>query len=585
MANRRFSRQFCARLAIAAVLFLSTSAVVLAQTGMLEQYKPYDRYRYLPRLPQGNENPPPLPSKTPDVKGDTAVLVDKLKGMIFVDDPKGVVAAPGNVAGIVVRSENRLQLLRTSQFQQVVAPYLSGPISMHRLNEMAREIILFYRHNDQPVVDVSYPEQDITEGVLQIVVREGRVGKVRVDKACFFNPCVLADQLSVSPGGPIYESMLLEDQRWLYRNPFRTVDMELTPGTNPGDTDVLFHVNDRRPVRLFAGYEDTGTAQTGLERTLYGVNWYNALGRDDQAGYQYTAGSDFQRFNAHSAFYSTALENRDILTLYWGYGMVQSPLPPFDQTGYVWQLMPRWTREVHHDKCVDIGIDAGFDVKQSNTNLDFGGVQIFASPYDVRQFTAGCTANVQDRWGTWNAGVDGYYSPGGWGSFDSTPDYQKVRAFSNARYFYARAVYERHVNLPDRFEFVARMVGQMASTNLMPTEQLGLGGYNSVRGYDMYDVVGDSGYFVNLEVYTPTMHLLGHDDLKFLAFYDFANAYNHTLLPGEATTTELRSVGVGARYVMKPHVEVRFDYGWQLDELTTYPTPRQRPHVGAVLSW
>lgn len=46
--------------------------------------------------------------------------------------------------------------------------------------------------------------------------------------------------------------------------------------------------------------------------------------------------------------------------------------------------------------------------------------------------------------------------------------------------------------------FEARFRGQLASTNLLPSEQMGLGGYNSVRGYLERQVNVDNGLIVNL---------------------------------------------------------------------------------------
>ena len=40
--------------------------------------------------------------------------------------------------------------------------------------EMVRQIVIYYRENERPVVDVVVPEQDITSGVIQIVVIEAR---------------------------------------------------------------------------------------------------------------------------------------------------------------------------------------------------------------------------------------------------------------------------------------------------------------------------------------------------------------------------------------------------------------------------
>ena len=149
------------------------------------------------------------------------MLVDELKAVIFVDHQDKVVQGALEASGVQVRSETGLEMLRTLTFQSVVKPYLGEPISLLRLNELVRDVIIFYRTNDQPVVDVSIPEQDVTDGVVQIVVTEGRIGEVRVDGACYFDPWYLVDQTCAIHHTKIFESVLLSDLRWLNRNPFR----------------------------------------------------------------------------------------------------------------------------------------------------------------------------------------------------------------------------------------------------------------------------------------------------------------------------------------------------------------------------
>ena len=51
-------------------------------------------------------------------------------------------------------------------------PYLGQPVTRGKLNELVKSIIVYYREHDRPVVDVAVPAQDITNGVLQIVVLE-----------------------------------------------------------------------------------------------------------------------------------------------------------------------------------------------------------------------------------------------------------------------------------------------------------------------------------------------------------------------------------------------------------------------------
>ncbi len=552
--------------------------------GEYRQYKELDRYRYLPRLPQGNENPPPLPFEEKPVEGDPRILVDELKGLIFVDHPDQVVVGKLDVRGIQIRGEYGLSMLRSPRFNRLAQPYLGSPISIRRLNEIVRDIIRFYRQNDQPVVDVSIPEQDITDGVVQIIVTEARVGEVWVRGPRYFDPCVLANQVYVSSGQRIYESTLKEDLRWLYRNPFRQVELELEPGDNRGETDIIFNVTDRLPVRVYTGYEDTGNRPTHLERVFWGFNWANALNRDDQAGYQYTTDEDFNRLEAHSAYYSTALPNRDIVTFYGGYASFKAPNGQTNSDGVSWQILARWYRELESVGRYEHGITAGFDFKQVSTNLEFLAIPISSSPYDVAQFMCGYHGKKFDGCGAWLGGADFYYSPGMLGGHNDLAAYQQVRPGATPHYFYVRSHLERRTNLTCHLEFVARFTGQLAEGNLVPSETLGLGGYNSIRGYDQYAAIGDSGYFANLELWTAPVPVISDDQLRFLCFYDFGDALAHTNVLGLDPSIDLQSVGAGLRYNLRQRVEVRAEYGWQLARLAFLPTPRQRWHIGVVLS-
>lgn len=554
----------------------------------LRQYKEYDRYRYLPRLPSPSSKPTPFPFQQKELEGDDRVILDELKSLIFLNDPEKLTARSIDATGIQVNSESGLVILKDPEFQEIAGAYLGKPVSMRLLNELVRDVILFYRGQDRPVVDVSIPSnQEITNGVIQILITEAKVGRVIVQGSQFFDDDVLLKQPFISPGDPVFESELSKDLQWLNRNPFRKVDLKLTPGENRGETDVVFNVEDDLPWRIYSGYEDTGTRSTGLERTFYGFNWFNAFNRDDQAGYQYTASSDFRKLGAHSAFYSRALQNRDIVTLYGSYAEFTSPIAFFGtSSGVTWQVLGRKYHELKSDGKYKQGFVSGFDVKQTNNNLDFGGALIFGEEVSIVQMMMGYQGRYEDAYGSWNLGADGYLSPGNIGGGNRSPTFQQVRPFSTANYFYARGFLERRQSLNRNLELVGRFTGQLSEANLIVTEQLGLGGYNSVRGFDLYTAVQDSGFILNLELHTKPISLVNSDDeLKFLGFYDYGQGYNHTLLPGEASTVRLQGMGAGLRYQLQSNIELRADYGWQIDSSATLISYRSRSHIGCVLSY
>src|SRR5206468_3979668 len=80
----------------------------------------------------------------------------------------------------------------------------------------------------------------------------------------------------------------------------------------------------------------------------------------------------------------------------------------------------------------------------------------------------------------------------------------------------------------------ALLNAQFTGDALIPGEQFGLGGPDSVRGYVLREVVNDRGFSGQLELYTPELsaklHLSDAYKVRLLAFYDFGTVQrNHGL--------------------------------------------------------
>jgi hemolysin activation/secretion protein len=113
--------------------------------------------------------------------------------------------------------------------------------------------------------------------------------------------------------------------------------------------------------------------------------------------------------------------------------------------------------------------------------------------------------------------------------------------------------------------------GQFASTSLISSEQLAIGGWNTVRGYDERVLFGDQGFVINIELHTPSFSpsswisgKLPKDDLQFLAFWDFGLMNTIDPSPGDPSPTYLTGIGVGARYNVGSNLAVRCDVGFPL---------------------
>jgi hemolysin activation/secretion protein len=123
---------------------------------------------------------------------------------------------------------------------------------------------------------------------------------------------------------------------------------------------------------------------------------------------------------------------------------------------------------------------------------------------------------------------------------------------------------------------MVRFFGQLANARLTPSEQIGIGGAGTVRGYGERTANGDQGFTISNELRTPPIafkQLMGfwpvEDRLQFLTFIDYGTVYINDFEASDVGAglkekTSLSSIGGGLRYSMYQNVTVRFDYGFQL---------------------
>lgn len=522
-------------------------------------------------------------------------LVEELKGLVFVDSQDKVAKDALDKTGIHIPG---IALEKTGPLVEKLRTYLGKPVSFNLLYDIANEVVLFYRENDRPVVDVVVPEQDVTLGVVQFVVVEGRMGAVSARGNEWFDSEVLTEQVRTRRGGKIKAKEILNDLEWLNSNPFRDVDVAFTPGKDLGETDVILDVRDRFPVRFFAGYEDTGNDTTGDERWIAGMNWGDAFFVDHQLSYQYTTSSDFDSLQAHSGVYLIPLPWRHKLNVFGSRTESSGEAAGvFNIKGKSWQVGTRYIIPLPEFELADgffwdHELEFGFDFKQTNNNLDFGGVNVFTSTVDINQWVAAYNASLSDNWGATSLRTSLFYSPGGWSDNNKDSKFAVASAFADADYFYAKINLERVTRLPWDFTLSNRFTFQESTDCLLGSEQLGFGGYDSIRGYDERERNGDSGFISNLEFRTPSVsiaELFGaekdvHDQLQFLFFWDYGQARLEQVAAGVDDNLELSSVGPGLRYEINPYFSIRLDYGFQLiDQGNTRRASRF--HMGVLLSY
>jgi hemolysin activation/secretion protein len=448
---------------------------------------------------------------------------------------------------------------------------------MGDLDMIAQIVTGWYKDHDQPFMSVTIPPQNITGGAVQIVVSQYRIGAVKPEGNDWFSSDVLVRESGLAPGQTLTLNGLKDSVERLNANPFRSVNTVLQAGAEPGTTDVVLKTEDRLPLRLYAGFDNAGTANLGRGEWSVGVNWGNAFGLDQQIGYQFTRAIS-TRFNAHSLNWSAPLPWNDRLVVFGSYEDERPDLGrDFGETGNSGQAslryvhpLPRLTLAAGVGLSQDIQV--GYDFKSTNNNLEFGGQRVFANAVEVDQFPVIYDGTETDRYGQTVIENQLIFSPGGLTDGNSNAAFRAALAHSRADYVYDRVGITRTTFLPADFSLVSRVVGQVADGNLQSSEQLTAGGVSSVRGYYTDTAIGSEGVLVSQEIRAPAWSVAKlfnqklpiEDQLQLGTFWDYGHVSQVDFVPDQVNSASLSSVGVDLHLTLDRYADLRFDVGWQL---------------------
>lgn len=531
-------------------------------------------------------NPPPVPNRPtappspPGPQSDSQqVAVPVLRGLLFVKDHgrtavRSQTLPPGKAVAAV-----DLPVLDTA-FLAGFANDIGQPLTFAGLARIRRAVIERFRAAGEPLVDVYVPEQDVNDGVVRISVTEFHLGEVAARGNRYFSEAQLVREMPLKRGGPIRESDVSTGLALLNENPYRSVDVVYAPGAGANATDVILQTQDRLPLRVSAGYDNSGVVQLGRDRFFAGIDYGDLFGLDQQIAYRYTASNDLfggnppiqgrpdrPRFQAHAFSYSAPLPWFDRVEFFGVYAQSTPRLDnDFNQTGVSSQLSFRYDRHLPFVDGWRQQVQFGYDFKRSNNDLEFGGAQVFNANSHVHQFLVAYDASKSDALGQTHGNVALFASPGHLDGNNTDTAFQDMRNGATARYTYFQLLAERTLAIGAGFAFSARGQFQWTPNTLLPSEEMGLGGDDTLRGYEPYSVQGDRGWNLQTELRAPAFAFFGDDGPAFqpFAFVDAGHVWNKFDQPSEVQAGMLSSVGVGVRFQWSRFVNARLTYGQPL---------------------
>jgi hemolysin activation/secretion protein len=132
-----------------------------------------------------------------------------------------------------------------------------------------------FRRLGYGTVNVYVPEQELTSGVVRLVVSEGVVGKVTITGNKFFDEeNVRASLPNLKEGVAPNMRQLSENIQLSNENPAKQVEVTLAVSEEEGKVNARVDVKEEDPSRFYVTLDNTGNKATGYARL--GVSYQNA---------------------------------------------------------------------------------------------------------------------------------------------------------------------------------------------------------------------------------------------------------------------------------------------------------------------
>lgn len=526
-------------------------------------------------------------SAAPKTASEGRIVLYNLKGLRLVDSIDQVQKDGYPNPGVTVDGP---QILYSPGIYQQLQKFLGKPFSTATIQQVTKVITDWYTKKNRPFVSVDFPDQNAANGIVQAVVTEYRLGRVRVVGNTWFAGWLAKSQISLDPGDIIDTSILNDDLNWIDQNTYRQVKIVADRSQIDGEMNLTLQETDRFPFRFSASYNNGGVPVIGRDQWSAGVEWANALFLGTDLAYQFTSSDNFwiqpqnvpvkegdASFQGHQVSWTIPLPWRDRLVFFGNYDELRPKLGSFfTQLGVSWQTSARYVLEIPQLGNLTQEVQFGYDFKRTNNNLAFGGFSISKNATDISQFPVTYNAAIQDSWGRTIVFDQLVYSPG-----DATPGNTDAAfqpsfshtgvPFAHADYVYGDLDLTRVTRLPFDATSILKAQAQLANSNLLASEELGAGGVESVRGYDERTASGSIGYLFSSELRSPPTGVIDPlfgastgDQLQFDAFWDYGHVRQHKDSAGAANSQTLASVGAGVHYTLDRFVDIRFEYAWQL---------------------
>ncbi|MCI0668096.1 MAG: BamA/TamA family outer membrane protein [Methylococcaceae bacterium] len=464
-------------------------------------------------------------------------------------------------------------LLQQTVVERSVYPFLGEGKSIDDVDKARQSLETAYRSQGYPTVLVDIPEQDVVNGVVYLNVTEGRVDRLKITGSKFHSlDKIREDVPSVSEGSVPKLSAFQEEMNQLNA---QSQDRKITPimraGRAPGTVEVELKVRDELPLHGSIELNNQRSASTASLRTLVNLRYDNLWQMFHSASLQFQISpQDANQVQVWAGTYVLPVFDTGMRLALYGVGsnsntgVASAGALSVIGTGLIFGLrlinpLPGMENFYH-------SATFGVDYKSFDENIELTGADSIVTPISYLPFSFDYEGSYLGEKARTDFGLGLKFSIRGLQNNQIEFENKRFLAQSNFIYFYGNL--DRKDRLPLDFEIQSLFRGQYSPDPLINNEQFLAGGMQSVRGYFLTQILGDSGISASLSLFSPQLGFgaLGEylTDLRALVFFDVARVWVNRPLPGTAPRQDIAGTGMGLRLNLLRDFYSELDWGFAL---------------------
>ena len=447
------------------------------------------------------------------------------------------------------------------EFAAVTVPFTGREVSFAELLQARSAITQLYVSRGYVTSGAFIPPQTLEGGVVKIEVIEGSLEDINITGTRRLQPSYIRSRIRLATSTPLNVPRLLEGLQLLQLDPLiESISADLQAGTRPGTSLLQIQVAEADTFSVTPSIDNGRSPSVGSFRRQLEVRQANLIGFGDslQVGYNNTDGS-----NGIDASYTIPLNPRNG-TLRLFYGTTSSSIidPDFevlsiDANSRYYEVSYRQPVFQSSSEEFALGITASRQESRAEfleENLPFpslgadenGRTKVSALRF-FQEWTQRNSHQVLAARSQVSLGLNLLDST----INEGTPDSRFLSWRGQGQWVRLLA--------PDTLLLVRGDV-QLADGSLLPSEQFGLGGQETVRGYRQDALLTDNGALLSSELRIPILRVPSVKGLlQVTPFVDMGTTWNSA---GEdPNPNSLIGAGVGLLWRMDDTFSARLDWG------------------------